>query len=151
MSTVSTFGGVWCPAGAAPMLGVGHAKTSHPQITLSFWPRWSLGHTRAPSLSIFSKDITTIKRKICTPKFDVFSFVLRTPCTPSLAPLIPKMRKIIVYKTAYVTWCCYSLVVVNLGFPCLIIRFLCVRRKILGSTKMRRTGCGVYSLVMVIV
>ena len=62
---------------------------------------------------------TTIKRKICTPKFDVFSFVLRTRCTPSLAPLDPRMQKNIVYKTAYVTWCCYSLVVVNLGFPCL--------------------------------
>ena len=62
---------------------------------------------------------TTIKRKICTPKFDVFSFVLRTRGTPSLAPLDPKMQKNIVYKTAYVTWCCYSLVVVNFGFPCL--------------------------------
>ena len=60
-----------------------------------------------------------VKRKICTPKFDVFSFVLRTRGTPSLAPLDPKMQKIIVYKTAYVTWCWFSLVVVNLGFPCL--------------------------------
>jgi len=45
--------------------------------------------------------VTTIKRKICTPKFDVFRFVLRTRCTPSLAPLDPKMQKNIVYKTAY--------------------------------------------------
>jgi len=29
------------------------------------------------------------------------------------------MQKIIVYKTTHVTWCCYSLIVVKLGFPCL--------------------------------
>ena len=55
--------------------------------------------------------------KSCTPKFDVFSFVLHTRGTPSLAPLQSKMQKIIVHKTAHMTWWCYFLVVVNLGFP----------------------------------
>jgi len=37
--------------------------------------------------------VTTIKRKICTPKFDVFSFVLRTPCTPVTCTPGPKDAK----------------------------------------------------------
>ena len=48
-------------------------------------------------------------------------FQLRPPHTRHAvtAPLDPKMQQKNVYKTVYVTWCCYSLVVVNLGFPCL--------------------------------
>jgi hypothetical protein len=59
------------------------------------------------------------KKKNTPGKIDVFSFVLCTQGTPSLAPLHSNMRKIMVYKTAYVTWCCYSMIVVSLGFPCL--------------------------------
>ena len=86
------------------------------------------------------------KKKNTPGKIDVFSFVLCTQGTPSLAPLHSNMRKIMVYKTAYVTWCCYSMIVVSLGFPCLYNAFY-MFVKVLGSTKKRRTGCGHHPLV----
>jgi len=55
-----------------------------------------------------------------------------------------------VYKTAYVTLCYYSMIVVNLGFPCLYNAFY-MFVKVLGSTKKRRTGCGHHPLVIVII
>lgn len=56
-----------------------------------------------------------INSEMCPGKIDVSSFVLCIRGTPSLAPPRSKMQKIIVYKN----WSCSTMIVVNLGFPCL--------------------------------
>jgi hypothetical protein len=68
----------------------------------------SLHATHAFTCTPISKDAKNqksllLKEKL-SPKFDVFSFLLRTRGTPSLAALDPKMQTIIVYKTAKCIW-----------------------------------------------
>ena len=45
------------------------------------------------------------------------------------------------------TWCCYPLVVVNLGFPCLYFALSLGVRQRCWVHQKRRTGCGHHSLV----
>ena len=58
----------------------------------------------------------------------VFTFVLCTHTTTPLDLLPWEMQKIMVYKTAQVTWCCSSMIVAVLCYECLIMRFICVRQ-----------------------
>jgi hypothetical protein len=52
------------------------------------------------------------------------------------------MQKIIVYKTVYVTWCCYSLVVVVFSFDCLYNAFNSVRQSCWVHKKGAALGAG---------
>ena len=77
-----------CLKGHITSLSLQAASLPHfpnPYLTTPIYARKIAG--LPASLSTLS---TTIKRKICSPKFDVFSFVLRTRCTPSRAPLDSK-------------------------------------------------------------
>ena len=95
-------------------------SVSFPSFITPF--KHSLTPTARSGCGLYSL-VYSIKRKMCPGKNDVFSFVLCARGTPSLALLIPKMQRIIVYISYHVTWCCSSMIVAVLCYECLYNAF----------------------------